>query len=766
MTRLVLHVIGTLLLGVLLCGAATASAPEMPLEEGWEYRWGDSPLSADGVPQWSVADDATDLWQPMAGIGNPPGRNQQDNLWMRHRLPVGEWLQPVLFISSLNLIGEAYVDGRLIYRHGQLDEDGSGSFAGWVWHAIELPVDSAGEHLYLRLHSTYKDIGLWGKVAVMEKADVLPMIVADTRGDLAVSALCMVIACLAGLLIIARPQQWRLASIGLFALATGIMVIAESDASQLLLERPLLWDYLAAISYFSLPIAMALMLEHWLPQCRHWLLHSIWVAHLAYAIAAIGLALLGLTSLTMAFPVFDILLLVSLSLIGLILLRYYRTYDTDQWLVIISYAAFAGVLIVDMLVAHGLVNWYSVPVNLGALAFVLVIVLISIRFFARSQQELSHLNTFLEREIDARTKALEAHAERERERASILAVEHHKSQELANLIDRLQGSAALESALHHAMEAMPDILHPLHGAFYRPDPKTGNLILATAWPDHHQAPDRLNPTPPIRYLSASHPRASSRPVNSDPAGSVGNSQHASAAGGSQQQPHWLLPLDIPRANQQFQRLGVLYLLPRETQRWKMAHSDRTLQFIEMGLGRLSLVLSSISLQEELATMSYQDGLTGLHNRRYFDELMAHEAAIALRQNSSLSLAIIDIDHFKLFNDRFGHAAGDAVLRNVSRMLSNSFRDIDVVCRLGGEEFVVLLPGAQAEDAQRRISRMTEALSESAFRYEETPLGTVSVSCGIASYPMNTNDPNTLLTLADQALYRAKAEGRARIKIID
>lgn len=761
MARLVLHVLGILLICVpTFATAQEPLAQKVVLEDGWEYRWGDSPRLPGGTMLWITDADAPEPWQTMSGIGNPPDRNDRNNLWMRHRVPEGDWHQPVLFVSSLNLIGEAYVHGDRIYQHGQLNDNGTGSFAGWTWHAIPLPTGSADEYLYLRLYSTYKDIGLWGKVMVMEKAEVLPMIIADTRGDLLVSALCMVIAGLAGLLILARPQQWRLASIGFFALATGIMVIAESDASQLLLARPLLWDYLAAASYFSLPVAMALMLEHWFPQCRHWLLHSIWVAHLAYMFAAVGLAMLELTSLTMAFPVFDVLLLISLTLIGLILFRRHRTFDTDQWLVVLSYAAFAIVLITDMLVAHGLVHWYSVPVNLGALVFALVIVLISLRFYARSQRELHHLNSFLEREVEVRTQALETHAERERERATLLAIEHNKSQELAHLIDCLQSIGALESALQRTVDAMPDLLHPLHGAFYRLDPQTGCLKLDAVWPEHHQAPHTLETPPPSYESLADHLRPGSMTSHHSPSRAC--SRLTNEDGEASQ--YWLLPLDIPRANQQFQRLGVLYLVPHETQHWKMAHSDRTLQFIEMGIGRLSLVLSSISLQEELATMSYQDGLTGLHNRRYFDELMAHEAAIAMRKRSPLSLAIIDIDHFKQFNDRHGHAAGDSVLYSVARMLSNSFRDIDVVCRLGGEEFVVLLPGAQADDALQRISRMTRALSESAFRYGEASLGTVSVSCGIASYPANTNDPHALLLLADKALYRAKAEGRARISI--
>lgn len=166
------------------------------------------------------------------------------------------------------------------------------------------------------------------------------------------------------------------------------------------------------------------------------------------------------------------------------------------------------------------------------------------------------------------------------------------------------------------------------------------------------------------------------------------------------------------------------------------------------------------LVERLRAFSYQDPLTGLKNRRHFDEIFGHEAAIA-RRGSTLTLVMLDIDHFKHFNDVHGHEAGDTVLVATARLISEHFREADVICRLGGEEFVVIMPGASAEQATEAVERMLEAMRRQCFFHGGEALGYVSLSCGVASYPAHANDPLELIRLADQALYRAKRCGRDR-----
>ncbi len=199
--------------------------------------------------------------------------------------------------------------------------------------------------------------------------------------------------------------------------------------------------------------------------------------------------------------------------------------------------------------------------------------------------------------------------------------------------------------------------------------------------------------------------------------------------------------------------------------WHYRHTQRELHWLNLSLEKQVAERTRALEQtvEKLQAYSYQDALTGLHNRRYFDELLEHEAAVARRHDTPLTLVMIDIDHFKQFNDREGHEAGDTVLVGVGRVLAHHFRDADVVCRMGGEEFVIIMPGATAAIAEARLTELLEVLSRVRFRHRDRVLGPLSISCGIANYPEHAGDPLTLIGLADKALYSAKHRGRARIE---
>lgn len=167
--------------------------------------------------------------------------------------------------------------------------------------------------------------------------------------------------------------------------------------------------------------------------------------------------------------------------------------------------------------------------------------------------------------------------------------------------------------------------------------------------------------------------------------------------------------------------------------------------------------------QELRKISITDALTGLLNRRYFQERLAEEVDRATRHGSALSLIMIDIDHFKAYNDANGHVAGDRALVLVGRSLRASIRTIDVVSRFGGEEFAVILPEtrkAEAMDIGERVRREVEALY---FAGEEAqPARRLTVSLGVAGFPEDARDLKSLIQRADRALYAAKAEGRNRI----
>jgi diguanylate cyclase (GGDEF)-like protein len=152
-----------------------------------------------------------------------------------------------------------------------------------------------------------------------------------------------------------------------------------------------------------------------------------------------------------------------------------------------------------------------------------------------------------------------------------------------------------------------------------------------------------------------------------------------------------------------------------------------------------------------------DGLTGLHNQRYFHEMLAREVARARRYGRGLALVVFDLDDFKSVNDRVGHLAGDAVLAETAARTRDVVRSADIACRVGGDEFAVLLPEASGHEAELLYRRLQRAVSSNPV----AEAGTVSVSAGIAELEPG-DEPSTLFERADEALYRAKKRGKGQV----
>jgi two-component system cell cycle response regulator len=162
------------------------------------------------------------------------------------------------------------------------------------------------------------------------------------------------------------------------------------------------------------------------------------------------------------------------------------------------------------------------------------------------------------------------------------------------------------------------------------------------------------------------------------------------------------------------------------------------------------------------TMAVMDDMTGLYNRRYFDRHMSLMLTKAQAQKREMALMILDVDHFKAVNDSFGHDAGDAVLKEFSSRLKRNIRGVDLACRFGGEEFVVLMPDTDYHTANLVAERVRRAIAERSFDVEGArPIG-ITVSAGVSLYENLSDTPEALIKRADVALYRAKREGRNRV----
>jgi len=173
-----------------------------------------------------------------------------------------------------------------------------------------------------------------------------------------------------------------------------------------------------------------------------------------------------------------------------------------------------------------------------------------------------------------------------------------------------------------------------------------------------------------------------------------------------------------------------------------------------------LVLS----EEKLREQSIRDYLTGLYNRRYLDETLNREIRRAERAGFQIGIIMLDIDHFKILNDKFGHAAGDDVLQEIASLMKARIRYADIVCRYGGEEFVVVMPEASLHITVQRAETLREDVSELDLQYDGQDLGKITISSGVAVFPTHGATAEAVMESADSALYDAKHSGRDRVVV--
>lgn len=217
-----------------------------------------------------------------------------------------------------------------------------------------------------------------------------------------------------------------------------------------------------------------------------------------------------------------------------------------------------------------------------------------------------------------------------------------------------------------------------------------------------------------------------------------------------------LPLTV-----QGETLGLLHL---DTAPMGLPEHHDTQHQLAIAVGEaIKLSLANLRLRRRLHDQATRDPLTGLYNRRYLDDTLPRELHRALRQGTPLCVAMLDLDHFKQFNDTFGHEAGDVLLREASSALRDGLRKSDIACRYGGEEFLLVLPDSALEDTILRVEDIRLRLDRMEIRHDGRRLPGISFSAGIAASPEHGSTPEELLRAADGALYAAKEAGRNRIQ---
>jgi diguanylate cyclase (GGDEF)-like protein/PAS domain S-box-containing protein len=188
--------------------------------------------------------------------------------------------------------------------------------------------------------------------------------------------------------------------------------------------------------------------------------------------------------------------------------------------------------------------------------------------------------------------------------------------------------------------------------------------------------------------------------------------------------------------------------------------------VETVADTVALAITNLMLRETLRSQSIRDPLTGLYNRRFMDESLQREIHQATRNKRSLGIIMLDLDHFKKFNDTFGHEAGDAVLRELGNFLKNYIRKGDIACRYGGEEFLLLLPEASLENTSQRAQKLCNEVRNIQVWHRDQMLGDLTLSIGVAVFPAHGQTADDVVRAADAALYRAKREGRNQVMIAE
>ena len=332
------------------------------------------------------------------------------------------------------------------------------------------------------------------------------------------------------------------------------------------------------------------------------------------------------------------------------------------------------------------------------------------------------------------------------ELASALDATARQSRQIAALSELsrfLQSSRDLDEALTLLNHYLPTVFEARAGSLYLTAASRNQLRLACTWGEISHG-DHFEPSD-CWALRRGQPYT--QPDNAGPT----RCEHLpdAAAAGSR-----CLPITAHG-----EVIGVVNMSPRP---------DSTLDEFQIAntLEQVALSIGNLQLRETLRQQSVRDALTGLFNRRYLEESLTRELSRAERKGATLALFMIDVDHFKQFNDRHGHEAGDTVLREVGRVLREHSRDADIAARYGGEEFTLVLPEADTHVALERAETLRAAIEALSLSFRGSALGSLTISIGLATYPAHGDTPAALMHRADQALYTAKRSGRNRVHLAE
>jgi len=568
------------------------SRPSVYLNEGWEYSWDAFPRDSSGSIIWDGKSINSLAWKPIDFPSNPPDREGRSLVWYRITLPDSEFRDPALFIYSIDINAEFYMDARRIYTFGRIDQDGRGKFIGWPVQLIELPAEAAGRELYVRVFSDYRDIGLWGRILLGNRARVISYMYRKDLFGLTVLIISLLIGLVFFMTYILTGRQKVSLYLSIITFLLAVRIFGQLYVQQQMFALPILLEYIDAGTSVLIPLFITWTFRSFLTGRFDGLTSMLWKFYAGLFIVVLIIFTVPSIPVHTIYALLDVGSLVGVAILGYISFRCLGDGNREQKYISINFLIMAMLVLYAIMMSHSLVPWISEFDYLVVFQFsVGLAMILGYRFlklyrtYEKQSLELASMNRKLEEQVQVRTSELEE----------------------------------------------------------------ANRRLA-------------------------------------------------------------------EVNAQLKREKNL------------------------------LKVSSIT-----------DGLTGLYNRTYIDEQFRQFIKESSRYGKPFSIAMFDLDHFKRVNDEYGHNTGDEVLRQVAETFHNLIRETDIAGRYGGEEFLLLFPQTDHEEALVVTERIRINIER--LEFEGGP-EQITVSAGVAQY--GGESAQELLNQADKNLYMAKQSGRNRI----
>ncbi len=548
---------------------APLSAGILQLNGSWQYQWGKSPVEEE--------------WRGFSYPQVPPNRNGSDHLWMRTRLPFSAEEHDYIYLARVNYFFQCYIDGELIYSHGDVNNDGESRITEMPNFFIPIPEGSGGAELVFHVYSPYSVIGIDGSVFLGEAVELYELMLGDNLSVVIIASICLFIGLFAFGIYIFNYTDMQYFSLGIFCLITGLYLMSISELRTFLFDYPVFWVYTDLFSLSLLPVVLAWFFDATFGPGKNEMIRVFWRTQIGVFVYVLIVHCIGFQYMfeSLPFILFSMLATALFILSRTIVLA--SKEHTDARIFLLGITILLLFSVNDILVGMGAVYWWTTLGHYGVMGFVLCMLAVIARRLIKTRKLLVRYSDRLKTEVDNRTKDL-----------------NNAMRQLAEANDRLY------------------------------------------------------------------------------------------------------------------------------------------------------------------ELSFKDGLTGVYNRRYFDELYKKEWARMKREKSDLSVIMIDIDYFKKYNDLYGHKNGDLCLQNVAAVLEQSVRrPADCVARYGGEEFIVLLPYTDVYGAYQIAEEMRKNIESLKIRHAEfASKQVVTVSLGISSTSQSKlQNKDVLLEDADRALYISKANGR-------